>query len=154
MPDSEIGPAKYLPIRFNWALSDHGMNVAIITAQTELSFFDMKLIDNNHTKLLARAMDAYSLRQKMTASNVANLDTPGYKRVEVSFEEELQRADESVFASRPLNEVNPEIVQGDEAPILEEEMMEMADTQMRVELVTRALRHNFDQIRAGITGRG
>lgn len=113
----------------------------------------MKLIDNQHTNLLAKAMDAYSLRQKMTASNVANIDTPDYKRTSVSFEEELREADDGALGSQEIDTVNPKIVQTDEEPILEEELMEMADTQMRVQLVTRALRHNFDQIRAGITGR-
>jgi flagellar basal-body rod protein FlgB len=112
----------------------------------------MKLIENNHIKLLANAMDAYSLRQKMTASNVANIDTPGYKKVSVSFEQELQEAEKSRLSMESLDDVNPRIVQTDEQPILENEMMEMADTQMRIQLVTRALRENFEQIKTGITG--
>lgn len=113
----------------------------------------MRLIDNQHTSLLANAMDAYSLRQKMTASNVANIDTPDYKRVSVSFEEALRQADNGGIGSRELDSVNPKIVESDEKPILEDELLEMADTQMRVQLVTRALRHNYDQLRSGITGR-
>lgn len=113
----------------------------------------MKLIDNQHTKLLAKAMDAYGLRQKMTASNIANIDTPNYERASVSFEEELRQASNSSFGAQDLSNINPKIEQANEQPILEDELLEMADTQMRVQLVTRALRHNFDQIRAGITGR-
>jgi len=37
-------------------------------------------------------MDASTLRQKAIADNVANVNTPGYKRVEVSFESELSKA--------------------------------------------------------------
>ena len=113
----------------------------------------MKLIDNQHTRLLANAMDAYSLRQKMTASNVANIDTPGYKRVSVSFEQELQQADRGETGKSRLDSVHAKVVQTDDRPVLEDELLEMADTQMRVQLVTRALRHNFNQLRAGITGR-
>ena len=113
----------------------------------------MKLIENQHINLLAKAMDTYALRQEMTASNVANIDTPGYKRVSVSFEEELRQADEGLVGSRELSDVNPTVVQTDDEPILEDELLEMADTQVRVQLVTRALRHNFDQLRASITGR-
>ena len=110
------------------------------------------MIENEHIKLLANAMDAYRLRQKMTASNVANLDTPGYKQVSVSFEQELQQAEKSQLQGGDLSVVQPKIIQGDQKPILEHEMMEMADTQMRIQLVTRVLRENFEQIRAGITG--
>lgn len=113
----------------------------------------MKLIDNQHTRLLASAMDAYALRQRMTAANIANLDTPGYNRVSVSFEEELRQANAASVGSGSLAEVRPAVVQTADQPVLEDEMLEMADTQMRVQLVTRALRHNYDQIRASITGR-
>lgn len=112
----------------------------------------MKLIENNHIKLLSQAMDAYSLRQKMTASNIANIDTPGYKKLSVSFEEELQQAEQLQNPIQQLHQVEARVVQTDSKPILEEEMMEMADTQMRIQLVTRALRENFEQIRTGITG--
>ncbi|SMO59473.1 flagellar basal body rod protein FlgB [Fodinibius sediminis] len=113
----------------------------------------MKLIDNQHTRLLAKAMDVYSLRQKMTASNIANIDTPGYNRASVSFEEELQRVEELSIDSRELSSVNPTVTEHDEKPILEDELLEMSDTQMRVQLVTRALRHNYEIMRTGITGR-
>ena len=42
--------------------------------------------------LLARTLDAASLRHRAIASNVANVNTPDYKRVEVSFEEDLVRS--------------------------------------------------------------
>lgn len=113
----------------------------------------MKLIDNQHTKLLAKAMDAYSLRQKMTASNIANIDTPNYNKVSVSFEDELRRVNQGSFGSENMNDVNPKIVETDEQPVLEDELLEMADTQMRVQMVSRALRHNFEMLRSGITGR-
>lgn len=113
----------------------------------------MKLIDNNHTRLLAKSMDAYALRQRMTSMNVANIDTPGYKRVQVSFEDELQKAELRGTSDQDLSKVNPKIIETDESPLLEDEMMDLADTQIRVQLVTRALRHNFQMLRTSITGR-
>lgn len=41
---------------------------------------------------LAKALQAASLRQEAIAQNMANVDTPGYKAVEVSFEEQLTRS--------------------------------------------------------------
>lgn len=111
----------------------------------------MKLIDTNHSKLLARAMDTYSLRQRMTATNIANVDTPGFKKHQVSFESELQRAQQS-GGVRAMKEVTPSIVETDQEIIIEDELIEMADTQIRVNLATRSLRHHFELLRNGITG--
>ncbi len=113
----------------------------------------MKLIDNNHTRLLAKSMDAYALRQRTIALNVANADTPGFKRVQVDFESELQKAELRGASNQDFSKVNPRITETDEEVLLEDEMMDLADTQIRVQLVTRALRHNFQMLRASITGR-
>ncbi len=51
----------------------------------------MDLFSNSRTfQLLESALDAASLRQKTIAQNVANINTPGFKRSEVVFEEKLQ----------------------------------------------------------------
>ena len=42
--------------------------------------------------MLARALEAASLRQEAIAQNLANVDTPGYKALEVSFEDQLRTA--------------------------------------------------------------
>ena len=41
--------------------------------------------------LLRRLLDAASLRHQVIAQNVANVNTPGYHRLDVSFEEALAR---------------------------------------------------------------
>lgn len=41
---------------------------------------------------LERYMDLVSLRQKLTASNLANADTPGYKTQDIDFQAELGSA--------------------------------------------------------------
>ena len=42
-------------------------------------------------ELLGRLLDAASLRHQVIAQNVANVNTPGYHRLDVSFEETLSR---------------------------------------------------------------
>ena len=106
----------------------------------------------NKLRLLANAMQAYSLRAQTTASNLANLDTPGYKRMSVKFEESLQNARNTIDGSEALARVEPSVDVQDGAPILEDELMEFADTQMRTQLVSRALQTHFDALRTGITG--
>ena len=45
--------------------------------------------------LLSAAIKAEALRQKAIASNIANLETPGYRRVDIKFEELLAKAMDS-----------------------------------------------------------
>ena len=41
--------------------------------------------------VLSKTLDAASTRQKAIANNIANVETPGYKRSYVTFEDELRR---------------------------------------------------------------
>ncbi|MFP4362311.1 MAG: flagellar basal body rod protein FlgB [Spirochaetia bacterium] len=45
--------------------------------------------------ILHRSMDVSLLRRNVTADNIANADTPNFKRSEVNFESELRRAIET-----------------------------------------------------------
>jgi len=51
-----------------------------------------KLLISDTTRLFERALDAATLRNSVIANNLANVDTPGFKRSEVRFEDELARA--------------------------------------------------------------
>ncbi len=102
--------------------------------------------------LLRNAMQAYEQRMQATNTNIANLDTPGYQRKSVSFEDELQNVRYQVPSLRNVTDVKARMQVDEDAPILEDEMMELADTQMRTQLATRALREHFDLMRTGITG--
>lgn len=46
----------------------------------------------DYINVLDKAADAAWLRNDAIANNIANIDTPGYKRQDVSFETNLQRA--------------------------------------------------------------
>ena len=48
--------------------------------------------DDLTTSVLTAAMSGYSARNTAIANNIANADTPGYKRVDVSFESALADA--------------------------------------------------------------
>jgi len=43
-------------------------------------------------RLLEKMLDKAALEQRVIASNVANVSTPGYQRLGVSFDEELKKA--------------------------------------------------------------
>jgi flagellar basal-body rod protein FlgB len=48
-----------------------------------------RLFGSQPINLLEKALTGSSLRHKAISNNIANINTPGYKRMEVSFEEEL-----------------------------------------------------------------
>lgn len=50
------------------------------------------LLNKTNLPMLTRSMDAAMLRSRTIANNIANVTTPGYRRVEVSFEDELRTA--------------------------------------------------------------
>lgn len=58
----------------------------------------------NHTSIpvIAKGLDASTLRGRSIADNLANITTPGYQRIEVNFEEQLKKAlsDEQVAGFR------------------------------------------------------
>ncbi len=51
-----------------------------------------RIFDSPPVNLLEKALEGSSLRHKVISNNIANINTPGYKRMEVSFEEELSSA--------------------------------------------------------------
>lgn len=66
------------------------------------------VIDDRAIRTLRYALDGLSLRQRAVANNVANLNTPGYKAVRVSFEGELQRyVERSTTGPRGAASVEP-----------------------------------------------
>jgi len=62
-------------------------------------------------KVIGKMLDGCAVRHKAIAANLANAETPGYKRVEVRFEEQLAKALGSGSAAE-LDAVQPETVAG------------------------------------------
>jgi len=56
-------------------------------------FLNSQIMKTNY--LLQKAMDTCVLRHQVIADNIANADTPGFKRSRVTFEAQLKRALES-----------------------------------------------------------
>jgi flagellar basal-body rod protein FlgB len=52
----------------------------------------MRCTHRTTLQVLAKALEAASLRQEAIAQNLANVDTPGYKAIDVSFEDQLKTA--------------------------------------------------------------
>ncbi|MFT5141861.1 MAG: flagellar basal-body rod protein FlgB [Rhodothermales bacterium] len=137
------------PFRVQTGLS-RGWHEAWVRLESVQLHFQM--IDNK-VGLLSNAMATYARRMDAISGNIANLDTPGYRKVSVSFEDRLQQAMRGPRSSENASQIGPTMELGDDAPVLEDELMDMADTQMRNQLVVRALKDHFGMVRTGITGR-
>lgn len=51
-----------------------------------------RLLSTDTLDLIQRALDASAVSHKVIANNIANVDTPGFKRSEVVFDEQLRSA--------------------------------------------------------------
>lgn len=63
-----------------------------------------RLISNEMMDLVQKSLDAAALQHKAISNNLANVDTPGFKRSEVAFREKLKKAlDEKKAAAGDLD---------------------------------------------------
>ncbi|MDR0516702.1 MAG: flagellar basal body rod protein FlgB [Fibromonadaceae bacterium] len=52
----------------------------------------LAILDKTSIPVASKGLDAYAHRGRAIANNIANVSTPGYNRIEVSFEEQLSKA--------------------------------------------------------------
>ena len=107
---------------------------------------------NNIIDVIDVGIRAESLRQKAIASNVANLETPGYRRVDVEFKELLAKAMDSSGDLDP-KAIEPEIFQPENTMVksngndvtLEVEVGEMVKNTLRHKTYIRLLQKKYSQ---------
>lgn|GEM_PF-194310 len=70
-----------------------GTTIALTKPSDVVSIWRYNMIqDKTVINLLEKAMTAEGLRQQAVASNIANMNTEGYRRVDVNFEKALTKA--------------------------------------------------------------
>lgn len=98
---------------------------------------------------LENYLSLLSARQKLTAANLANVDTPGYKAKDIDFQNELLRAGEN----RPLEitEVSGLVTKSDGNNVsLDRESRMLAENAMRFSAVSQLLRGQIRAVRSAI----
>lgn len=70
----------------------------------------MAIVEDINTSILSKALDAVALRQQAIAQNIANVNTPGYRRLTVQFEADLAAALHGGDATR-IGQVAPRVQQ-------------------------------------------
>lgn len=113
-------------------------------------------ISDTTTAALHRALDGLDQRQQAIASNLANLETPGYLAREVDFEDSLRLAvavgrpaDASISVSQSLA---PTRLNGNNVNI-DVELMASSENQLRQRLAIEGLNAKYQLLRTAITGR-
>jgi len=126
----------------------------------------MSMIDSPKTEALSRFLDVEVARYKLIASNLANIDTPGFRTRDLDFRAELARAGAHAGGSEEgglaYASYTPVVrhVRGlmqrpdgnDVSP--ERESLLLAETQMKYNLGVQLLKGHFHQISAAITSGG
>lgn len=107
---------------------------------------------------LNTALDGLSLRQRVTADNIANIDTPGFRAATVDFETSLQTAladgslasGESVAATTGLA-TTPAGPNGNNVDLQSETMTAMRSV-FQYQLMTRAVDDRYSLVKTAIGG--
>ena len=112
---------------------------------------------NNIIALIEAGIRAESLRQKAIANNIANLETPGYRRIDVKFEEFLAKSLDS-SGSVDLSKLEPQIYRPKQTPVksngndvsLENEVGAMIKNSLRFTTYIRLLNKKYRGIELAI----
>ncbi len=110
-----------------------------------------------------KALDAVVLREGAISNNIANLETPGYKRVDLasSFQSELERAT-AAGDPQQINSVTPSLAVDTTATAssmdgntvhLENELMQMNQNSMTHSLETQLISGTLAKLQMAITGK-
>ncbi len=122
------------------------------------------LFDRSRIPLLEKELDASVVRNKAIADNIANIDTPGYKRVDVSFRQALANAidnsSDDVNLSENVEQVDPTIqidpsnllTSGANNVDIDQEMAELAKNQLQFKLAAKLMSQTFTLIDKSING--
>jgi flagellar basal-body rod protein FlgB len=115
---------------------------------------------NSQTAILARLMDAASLRNEVIAHNVANVNTPGHLCLTVQFEDAFAQALASGNGTRAL-QVTPQVVAGGGGVTrtdgnnvdIDLEMNKIAKNSLLYEFCAQVMAVQIAQQRSAIQGR-
>lgn len=130
------------------------------------------MITNNSALLnvMSKSLDAYYLRNEVISNNIANVDTPNYKRKDVKFEEflkaELDNANRTSnignsnrTSTSGINGIRPEIYEQETDSMyridgcnvdIDNEMSELVKNQMRYSVVLSQVNKQFTAMRTAM----
>jgi flagellar basal-body rod protein FlgB len=115
-------------------------------------------------QMARQLLDAAALRQEAIAANIANADTPGYRRLDLApdFAEQLKARVNSGELSRTAGSLQPTLTEDVHARTvrpdgntveIEHELLAMNRNAVEYQYLTEVVSRNIKQLKMAITGR-
>ena len=120
----------------------------------------MSLIKPSKFELMKKMLDYCATRQKALANNIANVNTPGYQRVDVEFEQELKSVlsgkDENMLKSLGFRYVKTQdtAMRVDKSNVdIDLEMAKLSENALLFSIYSTLLKKRFDGLKNVIKGK-
>ncbi len=121
----------------------------------------MNLWNNDDAlQVIKKGLDTAALRQRVISNNISNINTAGFKRSSVTFEEDLKKAlrDEdagSISGSNSLREVGPKRVKDNRTVMrsdgnnvdIDIEMLNLSSNQIKYNSLTQLISDRYSNMR-------
>ena len=125
---------------------------------------NLKILENEQSKLLKKAIRVYNRQHKAIAENIANVDNPAFKRVRTDFSEVLREAEDvsNLRYSDPRHirsphfssDINHPGESDKNQPVdMTREMSELAENQIRHEFAVRTLHGYYEKLKQAIASK-
>ncbi|MCP4145495.1 MAG: flagellar basal body rod protein FlgB [bacterium] len=132
---------------------------------------DKSIFQQAHLGSIKNALTAYARRQRVTAENIANVETDGYKAQKYRFEDMLQKAGSNTVQTKTTrsghisSDSSPYHTSGEVAEQalgfdngvndvnVDEEMTTLATNELSYRLATRLLSMKYNVLREAVSGR-
>ena len=116
-------------------------------------------IDGSTVALIGKALDATAMRQQAVAQNIANANSPGYRRLGVSFEQQLSQLRSQLAdgqAVRPAQvdalQARLDTVDGGDKVALDQEIADLSATTLHQQALLKALNRHYAILGVAING--
>lgn len=124
---------------------------------------------DNNIRMLERELYGLARRQEAIGQNIANVDTPGYKALNVNFEDELvkniarqnsvamYKTDQAHLGEAPDSEMGVTYTRSSlggndlNSVDIDDEMVKLADTTIRYQAAARLISSKLAQLRTVVT---
>ncbi|WP_324650444.1 flagellar basal body rod protein FlgB [Georgenia sp. H159] len=111
------------------------------------------MFDSVTSVAMKSALDALSLRQRVIADNIANVNTPGFRAGRVQFEDALASAvrsgDDAPLKTRVERSLEPTRMDGNNVN-LDTETLSNVDTNLRYQVAVRSIDGSFSAVRTAL----
>jgi flagellar basal-body rod protein FlgB len=114
----------------------------------------MSWLDTDAVQQILRYIELTGLRERLAVGNIANIDTPGYKTLDINFHDALDRADQDLSSDPqppPVQQVEGLIQRPDGNNVsLDRESVILAGVQLEYNTAIALLKQQFNLVQMAI----